>query len=361
MRASVITLGRGVCKVLPDPLTTAAVIATKRLVSITLIAMAHVACATMDPPKGNDAWRRIEGMPVLWRDPNPIANRDMFWGSGSAARAPKAPFTFVSEDVSGTNPKVRVRDANQVEWSVKFAGTEPHKNEVHAEIAATRLVWAFGYLVEESYFVESGKIEKVGALKRAASAVSVDGSFRLARFERKDPTMKDTEHTWSFKANPFVGTRELSGLMILTAALHHWDLKYDNTSIVQVGSQSRLEAWYLFSDLGSTFGRMGGLGRVISGRDRWNLEAYRSEPLVKRIRDGQVHLNHSGTASVGPVPLEHARWFAGLASQLSRDQVRRAFEAAGASTAERDGFSERFLEKLQELQTAVEPAGAPRR
>ena len=331
----------------------------KRLILLSLIAVSQLACATMDPPKGDDAWRQVQGTPVLWRDPGPIASRDLFWGTGSADRAPKAPFTFISEDATGTNPKIKVRDANEAEWSVKFAGTESHKNEVHAEVAATRLVWALGYLVEENYFVPEGKIEKVGALKRAASVVAADGSFRLARFEREDPSMQDTEHTWSFKANPFVGTRELSGILILSAALHHWDLKYDNTAIVQVRRNDRLEAWYLFSDLGSTFGKMEALPRAISGRDRWNLESYRAEPLVDGVRDGKVHLNHDGTASIDPVPLEHARWFAELASQLRPDQVRRAFEAAGASAAERDGFSARFLEKIRELQQAVGSAITP--
>jgi hypothetical protein len=333
----------------------------KRLILCTLIAANHVACASMDPPKGDDAWRQVEGTPVLWRDPGPIANRDLFWGTGSAERAPKTPFTFLSEDSTGTSPKVKVRDANDVEWSVKFAGTESYKNEVHAEVAATRIVWAFGYLAEENYFVPQGKIEKIGTLKRASASVAADGSFRLARFEREDPSMKDTEHTWSFKANPFVGTRELSGIMILSAALHHWDLKHDNTAIVQIRQQDRLEAWFLFSDLGSTFGKMEGLPRVISGRDRWNLEAYRAERLVERVSDGLVHLNHDGTAEIDPVPLEHARWFANLSAQFTLQQVRRAFEASGASAEEQDGFSARFLEKLQELQQAVKSGIKPSR
>jgi hypothetical protein len=53
------------------------------------------------------------------------------------------------------------------------------------------------------------------------------------------------------------------------------------------------------------------------------------------------------------VPVEHARWFASLVSQLTNDQVRRAFEAAGASAAEVDGFSKRFMEKVRQLEEAV--------
>jgi hypothetical protein len=329
---------------------------TRLMVAASILAM-QAACATMAPPKGADAWREVQGTPVLWRDPGPIASRDLYWGIGSAERAPKAPFTFISEDVSGTNPKIRVRDANNAEWTVKFAGTQPHKNEVHAEVAATRLAWALGYLVEENYFVPEGRIDQVPGLKRAASVVGRDGTFRTARFEREDPEIKDTEHTWSFEACPFTGSKELSGLMVLSALLHHWDLKWDNTAIVQVQRNGQLEAWYLFSDFGSTFGKMGGQVRMLSGRDRWNLEAYRRAPLVEAVRGGQVHLNYSGTASIESVPVEHAVWFAGLASQLTQEQVRRAFEAAGAAPNERDGFSASLLEKIQELQAAVTPRG----
>jgi len=69
----------------------------------------------------------------------------VFWGAGSAARVPKAPFTFVTEDTSGTKPKIDITDAAGVKWSVKLPGDDPAGNEVHAEIAATRLVWALGY------------------------------------------------------------------------------------------------------------------------------------------------------------------------------------------------------------------------
>ena len=139
----------------------------KRLNLLIFVTAAQIACATMDPPKGDDAWRQIPGTPVLWQDRGSVGNLDLYWGMGSAERAPKPPFTFIEEDVTGTNPKLKVRDANNVEWTVKFAGTEPHKNEVHAEVAATRLVWALGYLAEENYFIPTGKIDKVAGLKRA--------------------------------------------------------------------------------------------------------------------------------------------------------------------------------------------------
>jgi hypothetical protein len=56
---------------------------------------------------------------------------------------------------------------------------------------------------------------------------------------------------------------------------------------------------------------------------------------------------------VDRVPLEHARWFASLLAQLTPEQIRRAYEAAGASREEIDGFSKRMMEKIAELQAAV--------
>src|SRR5688572_17347208 len=83
--------------------------------------------------------------PLLWHDPGPLGTKDLYWGAASANTAPKAPFTFVKEDTSGTKPKVQVTDANGMSWTAKFASKSSTGTEVHAEIAATRLIWAFGY------------------------------------------------------------------------------------------------------------------------------------------------------------------------------------------------------------------------
>jgi hypothetical protein len=37
-----------------------------------------------------------EGTPVIWRDPGNIAEKDLYWGSGSEDHAPKPPFAFKS-------------------------------------------------------------------------------------------------------------------------------------------------------------------------------------------------------------------------------------------------------------------------
>jgi len=114
---------------------------------------------------------------VLWRDPGPIGGKDLYWGPADAARVPRPPFTFVKEDTGGTKPKVAVTDANGSTWNVKFSGESPRNNEVHAEIAATRLAWALGYLVEEHYYVGEGVIENAKGLRRAAGSIGTDGAI----------------------------------------------------------------------------------------------------------------------------------------------------------------------------------------
>src|SRR6185295_1794039 len=87
-----------------------------------------------------DAGARTSRAAILRHDVTDVGAQDLRWGNSSPDRAPQPPFTFISEDASGTNPKVRVRDARGSEWSVKFPSS-PTRNEVHAEIAAGRLMW----------------------------------------------------------------------------------------------------------------------------------------------------------------------------------------------------------------------------
>src|SRR6266571_3690766 len=52
--------------------------------------------------KSKDRKPSGEGTPVIWRDPGNIAEKDLYWGSGSEDHAPKPPFAFKSEDLKGT-------------------------------------------------------------------------------------------------------------------------------------------------------------------------------------------------------------------------------------------------------------------
>ena len=288
------------------------------------------------------------GAPRLWRDPGPIAARDLLWGSGAAASAPKPPFKFLEEDKGGSQPKVTLTDARATTWDVKFGV------EVSAEIASNRLLWALGYLVEEMHFVPSGTIGGVTGLKRAAKHIGPDGRFTRARFRRVDPALRRSEEPWTFQQNPFLGTKELSGLVILMNLINNWDIDkaLNNRVLVATLPDGASERRFIVSDLGATFGKMGG---SMGQKTKWNLKDYIAEDFIERVRDGKLQLDYEGFESkgLGEVPLDHARWFMALLAQLTPSQLRAPFEAAGATSAEVDGYSKRLASKIAELQKTI--------
>lgn len=318
-------------------------------------ALLAAGCATSRGPLRPAAPADANAPAVLWRDPGAIGSRDLFWGAGSAATAPRGPFTFIEEDLAGHNPKVSVRDADGRLWDVKFG------EEIHSEVAANRIVWALGYFVEQQYYVPSGTIRGAKPLARAAEHIGADGRFRGARFRFRDPALPRTEEEWTLARNPFVGTREMSGLHVLMTLLNNWDIQgpRNNKVLRAVGPRGGAERRFLVSDLGATFGRMG--GGLVSNRSKWNLAHFREEKFIDNVENGSVRLAYDGwDRDIDRVPIAHARWFAGLAGQLRPAQLRRAFEAAGAKPEEIEGYTAKVMEKIRALRNAVSPTRAAR-
>jgi hypothetical protein len=293
---------------------------------------------------------------AIWHDPGDIAAKDLRWGVGNQERAPKPPFKFVKEDLSGSKPKVRIVDANGVTWNVKLAGTDRGKNEVHPEIAANRIADALGFFAEEDYFIPEGRIEAIVVdLLRANASIGVDGSFRIARFERRPENVQRQPRPWTFDNNPFVGSQELSGLKILLALVNNWDDKPDNVAIDRVThSDGTTQDRYLVTDWGASFGRMSGPPSWSPAPTRWRVDHYRNQPMVARTREDAIELYYIGQVSLGIIPIEHARWFADLAARLTLEQARAAFETAGATPEAAQAFAARLIEKIGELKSAIQ-------
>jgi hypothetical protein len=287
------------------------------------------------------------GTPMLWEDRGDISSLDLYYGIGSAEGMPKPPFQFDKEDVTGTNPKIKILDANGVKWNMKF------DEEVHAEVACSRLAWALGYMVEESYFIPSGKVNGVTGLGRAKKFVGSDGSFTNAMFEKRPDTIARRAINWDWDSNPFRGTKELSGLAILAVLLNNWDAKTTNNNVLGMFGDdgTSVEDWYVVADWGGTLGKMGGF----MSHSKWDLAAFNKQPFIDGVSGSSLRLNYSGKGGsiLKAVPVEHARWFASLAGQLSDSQIRDAFRAAGAPDADGQGFATRIRAKISELKGAV--------
>ena len=297
--------------------------------------------------KKNKAAALPPGTPILWAARPAMSQLDLFWGIGGQEHAPRPPFTFDKEDLTGTNPKIKVLDANGAKWNVKF------DEEVQAEVAASRIVWACGFMVEESYFVPAGKVNGVTGLTRAKKFVAADGSFLRAMFEKRPDTIVRRNVRWAWDSNPFVGSKEFSGLAILNTMLNNWDAKVDNNNVLgMVGDDTTtIQDWYIQSDWGGTFGKMGG----VFSHTKWSVPDFAKQAFITGVSGGRINLNYSGKmgSSLKSVPVDHARWFAGIVGQLSDKQLTDAFRAAGATDAEMSGFVGRLRQKIEELKAAV--------
>src|SRR3990172_12095261 len=107
---------------------------------------------------------------VLWRSPEDIASRNLFYGSGGKQNEPRPPFTFLNEDLDGTSPKFNVLAQDEVKWKVKLGP------EARSETVASRFLWAVGYFTDEDYFISNIRVEGMPRqLKRGQGLVAPGG------------------------------------------------------------------------------------------------------------------------------------------------------------------------------------------
>ena len=90
--------------------------------------------------------QKAEGIPVIWHDQGNVSLLDLTAGSGGATTAPGTHFTFIKETTAGTSAKFIVEDENGTRWKAKLG------DEVRSETAASRLLWAAGYFVDDDYY-----------------------------------------------------------------------------------------------------------------------------------------------------------------------------------------------------------------
>ncbi len=308
--------------------------------------------------KGAEQMAAPTGKPVLWRDPGAIEKLDLVGGAAGRAGAPKAPFTFVEESLSGTNPKVKISDANKVQWTMKFG------SEVNAEVFASRLVWAVGYFVEPAFYVASGKVEGVnGASFKRVKKDMLDpatGQFNAARFERqKDKGVKKFEdaESWAYEDNPFVktpeGMRQLNGLKVMMMLVSNWDNKDvrdagrgSNTALFQYPNELR----YLVTDWGGSMGKWGG----VLSREKWDCRGFASQTkdFVKDVRNGEVRFGysgqHTGTFVKGITPA-NVKWLLGYLGRVTDAQISAALNASGAASEEVSCFTTALRDRIGQL------------
>jgi len=297
------------------------------------------------------------GPAILWSVPGDIASRDLFYGPGGPRSQPHGPYMFVKEDLDGSNPKFVVRDSDGMKWKVKLGV------EARPETVATRLVWAVGYYANEDYFLQNLQVENMPArLHRGQKLVAPDGSMHNVRLKREDDKKIGG---WQWREDPFSGTREWNGLRVMMAVLNNWDLKDENNSVYQDGT----EKVYMVSDLGASFGT-DNLTWPLS-KAKGNLQSYSHSKFIRHVTpttvDFYVPARPEFLYLVHPrdyfsrlpmrwigrnIPRADARWIGDLLARLSSRQIQDAFRAAGYSPHEVEAFAqivETRIARLTEL------------
>jgi hypothetical protein len=300
---------------------------------------------------------------IIWVDRGDAAALDLMSGPGGTGRGPGIDFTFVKESPAGTSPKFDVEDEHGTTWKVKLG------EEAKSETAATRLLWAAGYLVDEDYYLPTMRVRGLMPLTRGREFVSNEGTVAGARLERDNGSQ--AARTWSWYDNPFVGSREFNGLRVMMALVNNWDLKAANndaTGTLTGGEQ------YGVGDLGATFGRT---GNALT-RSKGVLKDYQKARFIERVTPTYVDFGmHSRPffltifdihnywfrthmqSVVKHIPLADARWIGDRLGRLSSAQIADCFRAAGFSPGDVEAYSQVVMQRIAALRALGHTAAVP--
>lgn len=268
----------------------------------------------------------------LWVAPE--AGRDLFHGVGGARLAPDpaARYTVLEIKRSGYSRGYTVKGPGDREWSVKFPP------EAATEVAASRLLWGLGYHQPPIYYLASWT---------AARATSPNPQLP-ARFREKTPDLHglDAKGDWSYYQNPFVGTRQLTGLLVLQVMLGNSDLKAAQNAVYELETPHEgARRWYVARDLGQTFGRTG-----VLDAPRGDPAVFEQTPFITGVHEGRVRFDYRGRHRVlfDRITPADVRWICGRLERLTDRQWQDAFRAGGFPQVAAERFIRRMKQKINE-------------
>lgn len=270
----------------------------------------------------------------LWVEPE--RNRDLFWGVGGKRLAPdpNGRYTVIEIKRGGYSRGYTVTgpgDSDR-EWTAKFPP------EASTEVVASRLFWGIGYHQPPIYHVAEWHAEK---------ATSPNPQLP-ARFREKNPDLAGmkSDTFWSYYENPFVGTKQLTGMLVLHAMLGNSDLKDDQNALYILETPHEgANRWYVARDLGQAFGRTG-----LLDPPRGDPDVFEETPFIRGVSNGKVRFEYHGRhkplfENITPADV---RWICGQLAALSDQQLQDAFRAGGYPKSLADRFIRRLEQKIAE-------------
>jgi len=224
-----------------------------------------------------------------------------------------------------------VDDPKGGKWSVKLPP------EATTEVVASRLLWGVGYHQPPIYYV--GRWNAGGRR---------DNPQLPGRFRENKPDLHGLNAglAWSYYRGPFVGTRELNGLLVLMAMLGNSDIK-DEQNVVYSLKQpfEGASRWYVARDLGQSFGRTG-----VIDAPRGDPKVFEETPFIKGMSGTYVRFDWRGRHGVllERITPADVHWICGRLQRLTDQQWQDAFRAGGYAPDVANRFIKRFEQKIEE-------------
>ena len=273
----------------------------------------------------------------MWIEPTDLESRDLFYGPWGAEDAPdpNGVFKLVELKHAGVNLGMTVKDEKGREWSVKQAypgGLDP---EGPVEVVLSRLLSAIGYHQPPVYYLRAFHLKD-----DFGQRVIVGGRFRL-----KDKSLKDTGE-WMWEDNPFIGTKEYQGLIVLLMMFNSTDIKNQNNSIYEHRNGDLVEQWYVTRDVGSALGDWNALAPRKS-----HPQSFEQTPYLLGVENGHVKFAYTGwykNLVRDRIAPEDVVWASELLGRLSDQQWQDAFRAGGYEPAVANRFIAKLREKIEQ-------------
>jgi hypothetical protein len=148
---------------------------------------------------------------------------------------------------------------------------------------------------------------------------------------------------------------------VMMALINNWDLKEVNNAVYDIKGEGLR---YVVSDLGATFGRTGNA----TVRSKSNLGEYSVSKFVQKVTADHVdfvltsrpfflsavdlpyYAKRTHMQDVAKhIPLAHAKWLGQVLAQLSDEQLRDCFRAAGYAPVEVEFIADIVKQRIKDL------------
>ena len=306
-----------------------------RVATIALAALVGASCAGVGRPQVQNAPRPPGAS--MWVEPTDLATRDLFYGPWGATNAPdpKDVYELVELKHSGVNLGMTVKDSKGREWSVKQPFPGNLDSEAPVEVVVSRLLSAIGYHQPPVYHLPAFTLKD-----DFGRHVEVGGRFRL-----KTDQLKEIG-AWDWASNPFVGTKEYQGLIVLLTMFNSTDMKNSNNSLYEHRDGDLVEQWFVARDVGSAFGDT---HRMAPRKN--HVESFEQVPFVLGVTNGFVDFAYQGwykNLLEQRITPQEVAWACNLLARLTEQQMRDAFRAAHYEPDNANRFIARLREKIQQ-------------